>query len=252
MEDITARIENEKEIKAKNDELAKVNNQMEKLLYSASHDLRSPITSILGMISILRLEVTNKSILDNITKIEYSAHKLDKVIHSIVNFSKNNYRQIDTVKIEFKKLLDQVIERFAQEENFTKISFEIGIEEEIPFYSDQERLEIMLENIIRNSITFCNEKKPRPFIKIWIKTSESNAFFEISDNGIGIDKSHLENIFNMFYKASELSKGAGLGLFIVKESLRKLNGTIRVESDIGLGTNFFIRIPKDRDLHFPN
>jgi PAS domain S-box-containing protein len=243
LEDITAKINDEIILKNKNEELAKVNEQMEQFLYSASHDLRSPITSILGLINISRLEVTDELILSYMAKIEHSAQKLDKVIRDIVDFSKTSYKASQSEKVDFKSLLEKIVAKFSLDIDLCKIRLEINCEDKAPFYSDNERLGIIIENLFRNSITFFDSTKSESFIEIYIRTDAERALIEITDNGIGINSTHLENIFKMFYRGSERSKGAGLGLFIVKESLRKLNANIEVVSNIGAGTTFRTQIP---------
>ena len=114
-----------------------------------------------------------------------------------------------------------------------------------PFFGDTERLEIILDNIIRNCIHFYDINKARPFIKVNITIEMQQVMLKFIDNGIGIGQQHLDHIFDMFYKASHLSKGAGLGLFIVKETLEKLHGTIRFESEVGFGTLIMVSIPND-------
>ncbi len=82
-----------------------------------------------------------------------------------------------------------------------------------------------------------------------IATSETNAFFTIKDNGIGIDPHNHDKIFDMFYRVSKKSVGSGLGLYIVKESVNKLEGNIQVKSKPGIGTEFHIHIPNMRKLN---
>jgi signal transduction histidine kinase len=138
------------------------------------------------------------------------------------------------------------VNRYSIEPNFGNITFEIVAREKFPFYTDQERLEIILDNIVRNAFHFYDSNKAHSFVRITIIIDSTDAYVEILDNGIGIGKAHQSQIFNMFYKASNLSKGAGLGLYIVKESLHQLDGNIIVESEIGFGSLFKIRIPNHR------
>jgi signal transduction histidine kinase len=232
------------EMKAKRD-LAKVNAQMQKILYSTSHDLRSPLTSILGLVNLLRMEHPSDTILDYVDKIENSANRLDDVIKDIIRFSKNSYQRLHSEKIIVEDLIWKIIKGYEGAAEFEKIKFEVSVGENQTFYSDTERLEIILTNIIRNAILFSDPNKSRPFVSLKASTIMDELTIEIVDNGIGIGKTHIDHIFNMFYRATDRSKGAGLGLYVAKEAVDRLNGGIHVESEIGFGSRFIITIPND-------
>ncbi len=242
---ISQQVESEKALKDKNDELAKVNHQMEKFLYSTSHDLRSPLTSILGLVNLMRMETKESTILDYIDKVESSTLKLDKIIKDIMSFSRTTYQRTASEKIDFETQVWKSLNHYRSDPTLRKINFEVKAKGSFPFFNDPERIEIIIDNIVRNSINFYDVNKARPFIKVNITIDKDQALLEFIDNGIGIGSQHLEHIFNMFYKASHHSKGAGLGLFIVKETLEKLQGSVTVESEIGFGTVIRITIPND-------
>jgi PAS domain S-box-containing protein len=257
--DITNQIESENTLKSSNEQLAKVNQQMEKFLYSTSHDLRSPITSILGLVNLMRMESKEAIVLDYISKIESSTQKLDKVIRDIMSFSRATYTRLASDKINFEILAWKAFNNYRNNPSSRKIHFEVKSNGIFPFYADSERLDIIFDNIIRNAIHFHDANKSRPFIQVNISINKSSALLEFIDNGIGIGKQHLDHIFTMFYRASHVSKGAGLGLYIVKETLEKLGGKVSIESEIGFGTVLRITIPNghkgkliDRKLQLVN
>ena len=219
------------------------NAQMEKFLYSASHDLRSPLTSIVGLVNLLRIESSDLTVLDYAMKIEQCASRLDSIVKDILNFSKTIYQPIHYDRVEFEPMLWKLIHSQYNDPNFKRISFEVKVEGNTPFYSDTDRLEIILENIIRNTVVFFDTNKVKPFVRICVSISCSHASIEIIDNGIGIARPHLENVFNMFYKGSDRSRGSGLGLYIVKESAAQLNVTMQLESEIGFGSVFRLTVP---------
>ena len=109
--------------------------------------------------------------------------------------------------------------------------------------TDSMRLKIVLSNLIDNSLKYRDEKKEKPFIRIEAAERDDVKLIIVKDNGVGIDQAYLDKIFHMFFRASENSKGSGLGLYIVKETLGKINGSIQVESSLGSGTTFMVRIP---------
>lgn len=244
--DISQQVESERDLKNKNDQLAKVNHQMERFLYSTSHDLRAPITTILGLINLVRLESRDSISLSYISKIEASTLKLDKIIRDFLSFSRTTYKHNTSERIDFDVLIWKVINNHRDEKLGRRIHFELRETGGFPFYGDTDRIEIVIDNIVRNAIQFHDANKSKPFVQINIFTDESKVSLDFIDNGIGIGKEFLPDIFNMFYKASHTSHGAGLGLYIVKETVEKLEGQVAVESEIGFGTLFHVEIPNDK------
>jgi PAS domain S-box-containing protein len=243
--DISDRVEFEERLQHQNEQLAKVNSQMEKFLYSTSHDLRSPLTSILGLVNLMRVETKEKIILDYVTKVETCATKLDKIIRDIVSFSRATYQRIRSEKIDFEPFIWKVLNNYREEPALRNINIQVSVEGESQFYNDPERVEIIVDNVVRNAIHFFDHNKSKSFLRIRVVLTDKIAQLEFADNGIGIGQQHLENIFTMFYKASHVSKGAGLGLYIVKETVSQLQGSITVESEIGFGSVFRFAIPND-------
>ena len=134
--------------------------------------------------------------------------------------------------------------RFMDEDSrITRIISTIGSGK---FYTDPVRLKIILSNLISNAIKYYNPIIKSPFIEVKIKYDTQSASIRIIDNGIGIPQTHISNIFKMFYRASEIAKGSGIGLYIVKETVEKIKGTVTVKSKVGEGTEFEITIPSAR------
>ncbi|WP_254092797.1 sensor histidine kinase [Dawidia soli] len=232
-------------LREKDDELAKVNRRMEKFLYSASHDLRSPLTSIMGLTNLMRMETHEPVLLGYIERIDDSTARLEKIVRDLMGFTRTSYQRSDSRKIEFIKLVQDIIDRHRADPAFRYIRFEVESDETFPFYADYDRLEIILENIIANAIHFYDPHKTRSFVRITMVPHGQRIHIEVLDNGIGIAAEHHHNIFNMFFKASERSRGAGLGLYIVKEGVDKLHGHVQVESEVGFGSLFRVTIPND-------
>jgi signal transduction histidine kinase len=232
-------------LREKNDELAKVNRRMEKFLYSASHDLRSPLTSIMGLTNLMRMETHEPVLLGYIEKIDDSTARLEKIVRDLMGFTRTSYQRPDSKKIDFVQMTWDIINRHRRDPAFSFIRFDVQGDEEFPFYADHDRLEIILENIILNSIHFYDSNKTHSFVRITMVPEGQRVRIEVLDNGIGIAAEHHHNIFNMFFKASERSRGAGLGLYIVKEGVDKLHGQVQVESEVGFGSLFRITLPND-------
>jgi PAS domain S-box-containing protein len=227
---------------AEND-IIRTNFELDSFVYRASHDLRAPLRSVLGLINLVKTEMEESERNSYLNLVEKSVNKLDTFISDLTNFSRNSRLEISVSKIEFSHIIDDCIENLKYMDNANKIKSIIQIEENAEFYSDRTRISIIFQNIISNSIKYLNPRIDESFVKIEITTHTDFATLVISDNGKGIREEYLDKIFNMFFRASQESYGSGLGLYITKQVVEKLNGTISVVSELGHGTRFTIRIP---------
>lgn len=234
-------------IKKKNLELTKVNSELDRFVYSASHDLRAPLASILGLINVARIDNSPTNREEYYNLIEKSVKKLDSFINDIIEFSRNSRLKISSDLIDFETLINSLIDelRFLDEKNL--IRRVVKVKGQGQFHTDQKRLTIVLNNLISNSIKYHNLTGEDPFIEVEIEYTDQIAHIKVRDNGMGISAEHLEHIFKMFYRANESSKGSGLGLYIVKEALEKINGKISVESEPYKGSTFHIEIKAIRE-----
>jgi signal transduction histidine kinase len=110
--------------------------------------------------------------------------------------------------------------------------------------SDKSRVNALLKNIIGNAVKYRNPEITHSFAHVEFSVKENTYEIRVNDNGHGIPEKSLSRIFEMFYRASSSSVGTGLGLYICKEIVTKLNGTIQVESEVEKGTSVLITIPK--------
>jgi PAS domain S-box-containing protein len=243
MVDITTRKLAEESIALKNEELLKINSELDRFVYSASHDLRAPISSLLGLIEVARLENDPTSLKRLLDMQQRSLLKLDNFIFDIVNYSRNNRVGIEVEEIDFHVLLNDIYDLHHHMEHIKDIKRITAIDPAITFYSDKKRLSVVLTNLISNAVKYCDPSKTDSFIKTTVEKSNEGVSIRISDNGEGIDQEHLCKIFDMFYRASERSTGSGIGLYIVKEVVQKLNGEIKVQSKRYQGSEFIIRLP---------
>ena len=240
--DISSIKKTEKMLRDTNEMLRKTNEELDRFVYSASHDLRAPLMSLLGLIRIMELEKPkdNTEYLDMMTK---SIRRLDLFISDIINHSQNSRLQPDIRPIDFPALLQDCYDQLQYLSHASRIKKINDFSLTAPFYNDPKRIAIVFNNLLSNAINYQNPWEPNPFILIRITTTEMDCTIEVRDNGKGISEEHQDKIFNMFYRANEEAKGSGLGLYIVKEIIDKLEGTIKVESTPGNGTTFIIELP---------
>ncbi|HYV93588.1 MAG TPA: HAMP domain-containing sensor histidine kinase [Chitinophagales bacterium] len=228
------------------EELIKSNTELDRFVYSVSHDLRAPLCSMLGVIEISEELTKDKVALEHFAMLKTTIGKLNGFISDILTYSKNSRVEVKHEVIHFKEILDEITNdlKYMASDNL-KVNIDIKVNNEKQFSSDKSRINVVLNNLIANSIRYQNPERKDPFIKIEVDTAETEALIMIRDNGIGIGKEYQPKIFDMFYRVSNASEGSGLGLYIVKEMIEKLDGQIDFHSELGEGTTFNIRIPNN-------
>jgi signal transduction histidine kinase len=229
-------------VNEKNKDLLVINHELDRFVYSASHDLRAPISSLKGLVEITRFEKNPEQVLHYLALMDKTLNKQDQFIEEIIDFSRNKKTEVVTTEVSLAKIINQAIEQHRYMPNAKTIKIESEIKLDV-IKSDPLRLEIVLNNIISNAIKYSDPNKPERFIKIKTLKSNDHCLIDVTDNGMGIDKAHMPKIFEMFFVTDHNHKGSGLGLYITKETISKLKGTIKAESEWGVGTTFSIYIP---------
>ena len=230
------------ELNFSNKELFKTNKELDRFVYSVSHDLRSPLTSILGLISFIEEESREPDTLEQIKMIRSSINRLDGFIKNILSYSQNNRTGMETQKIPLKKTINEIVDSVRNIKEADGISFKIDINEQHPFYSDWDRFNTVLENLVSNAIKYHTKQASGRYLKLTGTVDKEELNLSISDNGVGIDPAFHDKIFEMFYRVPGTTNGSGFGLYIVKETLEKMQGTIKIQSKIGIGTTFHIKL----------
>ncbi len=242
--DITERKEHEDAIEKSLSQLKKSNQELDKFVYSVSHDLRAPLLSMLGIVDITESSTSEEMTVQHMNMIRGSITRLDSFIAEILDYSRNARMELKRDPIDFRKILDETTSDLKHMREETKpVDVRIEVKEEDYFVSDKTRIEVILKNLISNSIRYANPNENSPYVNIRIKSDSQKADIEIEDNGIGINEEYHQKIFEMFYRVSENSTGSGLGLYIVKETVDRLYGTLSIQSKTGKGTTFNISIP---------
>lgn len=241
--DITERKNSEAQIIEQNRLLAKANDELDRFVYSASHDLRAPLSSLLGLISIAKRTDRQEEIAACLSMMEERVNTMDGFIREITDYSRNSRLEVSREPIALHKLIHGIIENLRYVNGASSITIHVGIPTDTIIQTDPGRLKVILNNLISNALKYQDTKKPDQKIEIGYTLSGQRSSIYVRDNGQGIAPEHQSKIFNMFYRASENSDGSGLGLYIVKETLDKLGGSILVESEPEKGSTFTIFLP---------
>jgi PAS domain S-box-containing protein len=232
---ITDRKNVEEELKIRNAEL-------DNFVYKVSHDLRAPLSSVLGLVNLARLPGNTDNPMDYIDIIGEKVAALDHFIGDVLSHSKNLKMEVNIGRVDLGKIIDNTFTELSYLEGAKEMKRMIKIEG-IEFYSDQWRISEIFRNLISNAIKYRQLISNTPEVMVKIHVDHLRADISFSDNGIGIDEKNLTRIFEMFYRATEQSDGSGIGLYIVKNAVEKLGGQISVASKPLQGTRFSIILP---------
>ncbi len=231
------------DLESKNDELKKINSELDKFVYSVSHDLRSPLLSIKGILNLIFKTTSLDEKTQQYLKLaETSVLRLDGTIKEILNYSRNARFEIEYDTFNLIEIIQSVTDdlRFSEESH---VAFLFDMPQELMMKSDKMRLEVILKNLIGNAVKYSRKDINDAFVKIMVSKQGNELVLKIEDNGEGIAQENLGKIFDMFYRATSSSVGTGLGLYICKEMVQKLNGKLFVESVLKKGSIFTLILP---------
>ncbi|RZK44091.1 MAG: hybrid sensor histidine kinase/response regulator [Pedobacter sp.] len=228
------------DLRNKIEELEKTNDELNHFIYSISHELRAPLVSVMGIVNLVKMENLFNSSGDYWALVETCSNKLDYYIQKTLQYHKNSKTDSDTSIIEFKPMISELIELYTYGNKETQ--FTVDVNQPVTFKGDLFRVEVIMGNLISNAVKYQKVNEVNKNVRITVDVTPEFAEITITDNGVGILNEHLEKIFTQFFK-SKNHHGSGLGLFIVKEALNKINGRISVSSNVDYGTTFKINIP---------
>lgn len=229
--------------KAAEDEIKRTNFELDSFVYRASHDLRAPLRSILGLLNLMDIDKSEAGQAQYINLVRTSINKLDTFIADLTHYSRNSRTEIEPEAVDFLQIIEDCLENLKFMDRAGRVKIYTDVYGNSTFYSDSGRLTVIFQNLISNALKYQDLEKTDPFLKIRVSSGERNAQILIEDNGKGIKSDYLNRIFDMFFRASEESYGSGLGLYITRQVIDKLKGNIAVTSQLGVGTTFAITIP---------
>lgn len=230
-------------LNVRNAELQKAYDELDKFAYSVTHDMRGPIVSIIGAIELAKkaqsLEET-RQILDMMEKSVQSVEAFIRNMHEYYNLKRG---ELEIKEVDFNSVIKELREMYEVEAKINNTQFEVNLQQEEMFRSDEAILKIVLNNLLSNAFKYQQQGNVSKFVGLDIKVQRGVATILVKDTGIGIADAYINDIFNMFYRATSENTGSGFGLYNVKDALRKLNGDIQVQSKLGAGTEFKVTIP---------
>ena len=229
------------EIKKKDREINRLNHELDQFIYHASHELRAPLASMLGVINLISIENDIRASHEYSNILKEKVRQLDDLLKNIVAISYNNKNELSRDHVEWNKLIPGVLKELDVSRSGVVVSYQVV--QQTVFINDIPRLVIIIRNLISNALKYHNPNARESWVNITVTSRERFATIVISDNGSGIDPEYLHKIFQMFYKANNFAKGTGLGLYITKSIVERLHGKINVTSNLNEGTTFTITLP---------
>jgi|GEM_PF-900828 len=223
-----------------NEQLRKANEELDKFAYTISHDLKSPVSSALGLINVIKLE--NKGSYEYVNIMQDQLQKMQKFIDDVTSYARTK-ATVRKEKTDIAKMSKEIWDAIKYSPEAQAIEFKIDVDEDLEIETDKTKLKSVLSNLVTNAVRYHDKGKENQFIHFTGKVEDENLLLLVEDNGQGIAKEHQQKVFDMFYRVGDKSNSSGLGLYIVKETVETLSGSINLESVLGQGTKFKITLP---------
>ena len=189
-------IAQQKKLNELNKNLILSNKELDKMVYNTSHDLKAPLKSVLGLLDLAKRDDTDNKLVNYFDLMEKSINNLETKISSTLKLSKNSKAEVKITDIDFEEIVNAAFEEIQFHEAIDKIDIQQRIDALEQFYSDESRLQIIINNLVSNAIKYHDTAKSHPRASIEITSKNNNVIIKVKDNGIGIP----ENMQKMFLK----------------------------------------------------
>jgi signal transduction histidine kinase len=246
----------ERVVQERTTQLKQINYELDMFLYRSSHDLRRPLTSLMGIVQLARISDMTQSADFWIEKVNHIVKDMDKLLLKLMMVCDVGDPHLEVAKVSLPKLVRVIQNKFEDTNQKYKIEFRTEIEANLRFRTNDTLLHAIIFNLIENAVLFSrpafeayqstdtpNLWHEAPYIDTLIFIQNEQLIIKIKDNGVGIAPEIYTRIFEMYFRGNEHSHGNGLGLYVVKKAVEKLSGTIEVESKLNQYTEFIIQLP---------
>jgi signal transduction histidine kinase len=227
------------------EQLIASHDELEAFIYRASHDLKGPLSTTRGLLGLAMTEGKSEYLPQYFEKMKISLDRLDDILNTLHEATAIRQGSLDIKRIDVEATLHKLINDFRDHNFWERIKFHVDHQLKADFHSDEVLLRTVMRNVLENGIKYHRIDIDEPIIKITIEENGTYNIIKVSDNGIGIDPAHRDKIFKLFYRGNGLTSGSGLGLYIVKKAMDKLNGKVEMKSSgQNQGTTFEMHFPK--------
>lgn len=225
-----------------NEKLQLINAGLDKFVFNVTHDLRSPLASIMGLIGLMDDETDMEQIKEYTLLMKESLERQDRFINEMLTFIKSKHTGVTITECSLTNIVDSVITQNSHHNGGKRVNFYKELEL-AQIQSDALKLQVILNNLVSNSIKYSDKNKPEQWVKVKSFRSDKEVVIEVEDNGLGIRPKDQDRIFDKFYMSGDNKKSSGLGLYLVKDAVAQLDGKIEVRSEQGISSTFSITIP---------
>ena len=226
------------EIRMVNQRLRMTTEELETYIYKSSHDMHAPLASILGLINVSRMEVVDPTAHKYFQMIESQAKKLDSVRVEFIKAMHIKDAHCLNEEVHVNSMIGEILRELRMSEGFSRMNINVNVAPNQKLIGNEFLLRTILQNLIENSIKYQDYSREQPKLLIDLVKNGKTTSITIEDNGIGIDPSLHDRIFDMYFKTTEQREGSGLGLYLVKKAVEKLDGQLSMRSTPGMGTRF--------------
>lgn len=234
------------QLQKSNQMLIDSNRELDTLIYRASHDFKGPVATLAGLSYIGKLECIDfEPALEVLDKIEDVARKMDKMLEKLHQVSYIIGKDLEPTLLNIRDVVEDAKDALQALLEEHPIQIEVTIAANFELEADPEILQMMLENIIENSVIY-QRQDALPALHIIAESDEHHATLIFEDNGLGIESKFLIKAFEMFSRGSELAKGNGLGLYVVKQGLERMLGTETIQSVENVFTRIVLTFDKKK------
>lgn len=227
-----------------NQQLRHVNLELDNFVYRSSHDIRGPLVRLIGICHVALLDVNDRVAREYFEMLSDTAAQLNEIFDRLKVVSQINDTEPARELVDVQEVLHSIKERLGAVEGYQKIEILEEIEAGI-FQTDSFLFGLILENLLENAVRFQKPMSEEPkFVRIRVQRNQGRIRLAVADNGIGINEETLEHIYQMFSKAARNHNNIGMGLYIVKQSVQKLGGTISLVNNPDHWTEFEVVLPE--------
>ena len=235
----------ESKLLSSNNSLSEANYELESFIYRASHDFRTPLTTMKGLLIMYEFDKDSDSAKQYLAMLKESTEMMDSRLLELTEIATNKNKMITSERINVASLLKELVQELRFTASLDKIAISIEGDQTISISSDTARLKILLRNILVNAVKYKDTAKNRHIIKISVVNENGQIIIRFWDNGIGIPDAMLPKVFEMFFRGTQLSNGSGLGLYIAKTIAITLQYDIQIESKQGEWTQVSVILPTE-------
>lgn len=224
--------------------LQATNEALDSFAYTITHALRGPLTTLMGLLNVAQQTDDMASMRSLHAMMQTSVSKLDTTLFGLLEYARNTHLNLRNEMIDWPAMVQSILADLEYLDPDNRISKHVHVENTVPFYSDSERIIFILTSVISNAYIHRHKLREHESITgIEVFTSPESALIIVKDNGPGIRAEVMPRIYDMFFRGSSVSTGAGLGLYLARQIVDKLKGTIEITSQEGFGTTVRIELP---------